>query len=367
MGTSKLVGQVRQVHGSLVDVSLEAGAEVSVGQKLEIPSRSASLAVVSRQAERGIRCAVLSESISVGDAVHDNGKRWTQELNADQLARLAADRAALSHPSREIVETGLKCIDFLCPLRQGGSLALLGGAFVGKTVLATELAKRLPGRFEQVIHVPFARPMQTPLTDVRRQAVDDGMPARDRDGDVEWIWTMCSVGADPTFADGAARSAFDAVIFLSVSSSVRTLYPAIDGAYTTSRPLLEGWVDAEHARVHTAFLTALSETRRLTFDSHFWELIAQGAHGAARDRVARVEEALTRDGASRQAATIRRVRKVEAYLTQPLYCTEPFTGMPGVDVSRAETVRTVAAILDGAFDHVGDRDLYLKGSVSPNG
>ena len=57
------------------------------------------------------------------------------------------------------------------------------------------------------------------------------------------------------------------------------------------------------------------------------------------------------------------MRKVRQFFGQPFYITEPYTGRPGTTVSRQETVRTCAAILDGAHDDVPEEAFRFAGGI----
>jgi F-type H+-transporting ATPase subunit beta len=61
--------------------------------------------------------------------------------------------------------------------------------------------------------------------------------------------------------------------------------------------------------------------------------------------------------------TVRRARRLQRFLTQPLFVTEAFTGQPGKQVPRADTVAGCAAILDGRYDAIDENALYMIGAI----
>ena len=60
---------------------------------------------------------------------------------------------------------------------------------------------------------------------------------------------------------------------------------------------------------------------------------------------------------------VARARKVQKYLSHPMFVSEVFNGLPGKYVPVSETIRGFRMILDGELDHVNENDFYLKGSV----
>ena len=61
---------------------------------------------------------------------------------------------------------------------------------------------------------------------------------------------------------------------------------------------------------------------------------------------------------------VRRARRLERFLTQPLFVTESFIGRPGRHVPRHDTVAGCEAILEGKFDGVDERRLYMNGAAA---
>ena len=62
--------------------------------------------------------------------------------------------------------------------------------------------------------------------------------------------------------------------------------------------------------------------------------------------------------------SVRRARKIQRFLSQPFFVAETFTGIAGKFVSRAETVQSFRAILNGEYDNVSEQDFYMKGAIS---
>ena len=165
------IGYVSQVMGPVVDVKFDEGKlpEIYNALTVENGDRTLTIEVAQHIGDNVVRCIAMSstdglkrnlpvtdtgKSISVpvgretlgrifnvlGDTV-DNGEavnseeRWTIHRHAPNFDELST--------SKEILETGIKVIDLICPYSKGGKIGLFGGAGVGKTVLIMELINNI--------------------------------------------------------------------------------------------------------------------------------------------------------------------------------------------------------------------------------
>ena len=164
-------GKVAQVMGPVVDVRFEEGHLPSINNalKIDMGKRVLTVEVAQHIGDNTARCIAMSSTdglkrgaiaqdtgkpISVpvgkktlgrifnvlGDPV-DNGPSLDKEERWD-IHRSPPDYEQLS-TSTEILETGIKVIDLLCPYSKGGKIGLFGGAGVGKTVLIMELINNI--------------------------------------------------------------------------------------------------------------------------------------------------------------------------------------------------------------------------------
>ena len=161
------VGTVAQVMGPVVDVRFEEGHLPPINNALELKIGSKRLVVEVAQhiGDSTARCIAMSSTDGLGrdaEAV-DTGKPISVPVGRETLGRIfnvlgeptdlkpspegverwdihrpAPEYATLSS-NKEILETGIKVIDLLCPYSKGGKIGLFGGAGVGKTVLIMEL------------------------------------------------------------------------------------------------------------------------------------------------------------------------------------------------------------------------------------
>ena len=164
-------GKVCQVMGPVVDVRFENGELPSIYNALTVPigDRTLTVEVAQHIGNNTARCIAMAstdglrrdtevtdtgKAISVpvgrktlgrifnvlGDTV-DNGPTVETEERWD-IHRSAPDYEELA-TSTEILETGIKVIDLICPYAKGGKIGLFGGAGVGKTVLIMELINNI--------------------------------------------------------------------------------------------------------------------------------------------------------------------------------------------------------------------------------
>ncbi len=161
-------GKIKQVSGSVVDVSFPEGKLPKIKEGLEVVTKDNTrvMEVAQHMGDNTVRCIMLSESeglargmeviatgtniqVPVGEAtlgrvfnvlgnpidggapISDDTERW----NIHRKAPSFEDQS----PAVEILETGIKVIDLLEPYPKGGKIGLFGGAGVGKTVLIQEL------------------------------------------------------------------------------------------------------------------------------------------------------------------------------------------------------------------------------------
>ncbi|HUX86469.1 MAG TPA: F0F1 ATP synthase subunit beta [Chloroflexota bacterium] len=323
--------------------------------------------------------------------------------------------------------TGVKVLDLLAPLPLGGKVGLFGGAGVGKTVLIIELMQRTIREhrgvavfagvgertreanelylqmqaagvldnavlvFGQMSESPGARfrvaftalTMAEYFRDQEQKNVlvfidnvyrfaQAGMelssllgripsvvgyqPTLDSEmGSLQERITNTSQGAvtsvqaiyvpadditDPGTA--AAFSHLDAVTVLSRELASQGFYPAVDPLVSSSRVLSARFVGEEHYNV-------ARDTREVL--AHYREL---------RDIIAILGIDELSDDERRVAL---RARRLQRFMTQPLFATEQFTGIPGTFVPVAETIRGFKEILSGSYDDLPEQAFYMVGTI----
>lgn len=327
----------------------------------------------------------------------------------------------------EILETGIKVIDLIAPFAKGGKTAVFGGAGTGKTVVIMELIRNIGTEhqghsvfagvgertregtqllrelteskvldktvmvFGQMNEPPGSR-LRTALT-----ALTMAEYFRDEKGEdvLLFIDNMfrfaqagsevsallgripSAVGYQPTLAaemgalqeritstakgsitsiqavyvpaddytDPAPVATFthlDSTLSLERSLAEQALYPAVDPLASSSRILDPLVVGEEHYQVAQGVQKVLQRYKDLQ------DIIA----------ILGVDELSDED-----KTTVARARKIQRFLTQPMFVAEAFTGRSGAFVTLAETVRGFKMIIDGEVDHIPEEHFYMKGNM----
>jgi len=329
--------------------------------------------------------------------------------------------------STQVLETGLKVIDLITPFIKGGKIGAYGGAGVGKTVIIMELIRNIAtehggfsvfsgigersregndlwnemkasGVIDKTVMVfgqmnePPAVRLRVGLTgltmaeyfrDVERQdvllfidniyrytlagmevsALLGRMPSAvgyqptlaTEMGDLEERITSTKQGSITSFqaiyvpaddyTDPGVVATFghlDAVIALERSIAEQGLYPAVDPLASTSRILDPSVVGEEHYRVARGVQQVLQRYKDLQ------DIIA----------ILGIEELSEED-----KLTVTRARKIQRFLSQPMFVTEVFTGREGRYVPVGETVRGFKEILEGKYDALPEQAFYMVGTI----
>ena len=169
--SSEAKGSVAQVMGPVVDVRFEEGFLPSINNALtmQIGERKLTVEVSQHIGDNIVRCIAMSstDGLKRGTPVTDTGRAISVPVGRETLGRIfnvlgetvdnkpapefkeirnihrnAPDYNELA-TSTEILETGIKVIDLICPYAKGGKIGLFGGAGVGKTVLIMELINNI--------------------------------------------------------------------------------------------------------------------------------------------------------------------------------------------------------------------------------
>ena len=329
-------------------------------------------------------------------------------------------------PSAELFETGMKAIDLIAPFTKGGKTGIFGGAGVGKTVIIQELIHNVAefhsgysvfagvgersreGNdlmvemtesgvidstvmvFGQMNEPPGAR-LRVGLTGVTMAEYfrDEGRdvllfidnifrfvqagsevssllgrlpsavgyaPTLGTDmGELQERITSTTTGSITSmqavyvpaddYTDPAPATTFahlDATITLQRWMADQALFPAIDPLGSTSRILDPNIVGEEHYEVARRVQQTLQRYKDLQ------DIIA----------ILGVEE-LSED----DKLTVARARKIQRFLTQPMYVAQQFTGQDGKFVKIEETVRGAREILDGKHDDLPEQAFYMVGTI----
>src|SRR5947208_3240199 len=347
-------GNIVQVIGPVVDVEFsdEKGLP-RIYNALEIeyevngnPTKL-TLEVQQHLGEHWVRSIAMSstEGLKRGMAVTDTGGPITVPVGEGVLGRLfnvtgdpVDGRGPVKFEKRysihrkapdlteqdtkvQILETGIKVIDLICPFSKGGKVGAFGGAGVGKTVIIMELINNIAKGHGGV-------------------SMFAGVGERSREGN-DLYNEMSQAGVtDPAPANTFAH--LDSTIVLERALTELGIYPAVDPLASTSKSLAPEIVGEEHYNVARGVQRVLQRYKDLQ------DIIA----------ILGMDELSPED-----KLTVYRARKIQRFLSQPFHVAEVFTGHKGQYVSIEETVRGFKEILEGKHDDVPEQNFYMKGNI----
>jgi F-type H+-transporting ATPase subunit beta len=449
-------GRVVQIIGTVVDVEFPPEELPAIYNAVEIELGDGQVLVAEVEQHVGnnwVRCLAMgsTDGLRRGARALDTGQPIAVPVGRSCLGRLfnvlgepldnlgevkAEERWPIHRPpppleerttSPEMLETGLKVIDLICPFRKGGKVGAYGGAGVGKTVIIMELIRniatehggfsvfagvgersregndlwyemRASGVIDKTVLV-FGQMNEPP--GVRARVGLTGVTMAEYFRDVEGQDVLLfidnvyryilanmevsallgrmpsAVGYQPTLAtdmgeleeritstrrgsitsfqaiyvpaddytDPGIVTTFghlDAVIALERSIAEQGLYPAVDPLASFSRILDPRIVGDEHYQVAREVQRVLQRYKDLQ------DIIA----------ILGMEELSEED-----KLTVMRARKIQRFLSQPMFVAEAFTGRPGRYVPIRETVRGFREILEGKWDHLPEQAFYMVGTI----
>ena len=414
----RLVMEVSQHIGNRTVRCIMLAASEGLHKDMEVVATGGAISVPVGKKCLGRLFNVVGDTIDDLEDLSDT-EHWGIHRNPPSFEEQSA--------TVEILETGIKVIDLLTPYVKGGKIGLFGGAGVGKTVLIQELITNVANVhggysiftgvgersregndlwnemkesgvinktalvFGQMNEPPGARMRvaETGLTmaeyfrDVAHQDVllfiDNIFRFVQAGSEVSALLGRMpsAVGYQPTLAtdvgelqeriastkngsitsvqavyvpaddltDPAPSTTFahlDATTVLSRKIAEKGIYPAVDPLESNSRILEADTVGEEHYNVARRVQEYLQKYRELQ------DIIA----------ILGMEELSEED-----KATVYRARKIEKFLSQPFHVAEMFTGLKGVYVPVAETIKGFKAIIDGELDDVPEAAFFNAGTI----
>jgi len=328
----------------------------------------------------------------------------------------------------EILETGIKVIDLIAPFVKGGKVAIFGGAGVGKTVLIQELIHNVAevhggvsvfagvgersregndlykemmesGVIDKTAMV-FGQMNEPPGSRLRVALTGLTMAEYFRDEEnqdvllfIDNIFRFAQAGSEvsallgripsavgyqPTLASemGALQERITSTTKGSITSVQAVYVPADD--YTDPAPVatfahLDSSISLERSIADQGLYPAVDP---LTSNSRILE---PGIVGSAHYETARgVQRVLQRykdlqdiiailgmeELSDEDKQTVTRARKIQRFLTQPMFVAETFTSKPGKYVKLEDTIKGFQEILDGKHDDKNEQAFYMIGSMN---
>ena len=453
--SEKHIGKVIQVTGPVLDIRFPEGELPALLNAIEIDNHGEKLTVeVAQQTgDHTVRCIAMksTDGLVRGTAAVDTGKPITVPVGEACLGRVfnllgetiddqgpviteeqwPIHRNAPEYeeqvPATEILETGIKVVDLICPYAKGGKIGLFGGAGVGKTVLIMELIHNVATAhgglsvftgvgertregndlynemkesgvidktalvYGQMNEPPGARmrvglsglTMAEYFRDVKNQDVllfiDNIFRFTQAGSEVSALLGRMpsAVGYQPTLATemGALQERITSTRKGSITSVQAVYVPAddlTDPAPATTFTHLDATTVLSREIASQGIYPAvdpLDSTSRILAP----EIVGKEHYEIARavqqvlQRYKELQDIIAIMGmdelSEEDKKTVNRARKVQRYLSQSFSVAEQFTGMEGTYVPLKETLRGFRMILDGACDEIPESCFLFAGNI----
>ena len=419
-------GNVVQIIGAVVDVEFPRGSVPKIYDALRLDENGLILEVQQQLGDGVVRTIAMgaSEGLKRNMIVSNTEAPISVPVGTPTLGRImnvlgipidhkgpvetdtyrAIHQPAPSYEDQsgatELLETGIKVIDLLCPFAKGGKVGLFGGAGVGERTREgndfyhemkdSNVLDKVALVYGQMNEPPGNR-LRVALTglSIAENFRDEG---RDVLLFVDNIYrytlagTECSallgrmpsaVGYQPTLAeemgvlqeritstktgsitsiqavyvpaddltDPSPATTFahlDATVVLSRQISELGIYPAVDPLDSTSRQLDPLVVGQDHYDTARAVQSTLQRYKELK------DIIA----------ILGMDELSEED-----KLVVARARKIQRFLSQPFFVAEVFTGSPGKYVALKDTIAAFKGIVAGEYDSLPEQAFYMVGSI----
>jgi RNA polymerase sigma factor (sigma-70 family) len=364
---AKNIGEIVSVHGSLVETKINKAERATIfdvlGSKTRANRPGADLIVVQRMKGGRFRC------ISTGPEVSDKAKLYNQGEGEKALRELSEDHLKntvdqlVSKKEKPFLETGIKVIDLLCPIRDGGSVGIFGKDGVGRAVLVMELLKRkqeIKGDLNLFFYVN--RETLKGTQDILKDELGSELGIKyDVNENVQTAWIYHDNAGNPNYAKEA--SYLDTRLYFSPLKGIQNIWPTIDPLNSFSNTLSKEALGEKHFEVASGVLDVLNKAHALFLDPIHLEMMALGARREAAERKLEFNKQRLSELAGENLLIAKRSLLLDQFFTQPFFVAEEFTKMDGVAVGLADTIDGASRILNGEFDNVSPKELAMKGKI----
>ncbi|HET8991895.1 MAG TPA: F0F1 ATP synthase subunit beta [Candidatus Saccharimonadales bacterium] len=447
-------GKITQIVGVVIDVEFSTGNLPPIYNALSVPHGDGLLTmeVAQHLSESSVRAIALSStdglkrgsevtdtgspiSVPVGDEtlgrmfnvtgepIDNKGGKFSEYSSIHKLPPPLVDQS----PTVEILETGIKVIDLICPMTKGGKAGLFGGAGVGKTVLIQELINNI-AKFHQGYSVFAGVGERTREgNDLYNEMTESGVikntslvfgqmneppgarlriglsgltiaeSFRDKGNDVllfiDNIFRFTQAGSEvsallgrmPSAAGyqpnlqqemGALQERITSTKQGSITSVQAVYVPAddfTDPAPATTFAHLDSTITLNRALTEIGIYPAVDplDSTSNILDP---EIVGEEHYNVAREvqrvlqRYKDLQDIIAILGmeelSEEDKQLVSRARRIQRFLSQPFFVAEQFTGNPGKYVKLSDTVKSFKEILEGKHDNKSENAFYMKGDIS---
>ena len=448
-------GTVAQVMGPVVDVRFEDENLPAINNALTLPigERTLTVEVAQHIGDNTVRCIAMAstDGLQRGTVVTDTGRPISVPVGDQTLGRIFnvlgdavdngpqpenCERWSIHRPapeyeelstSTEILETGIKVIDLICPYSKGGKIGLFGGAGVGKTVLIMELINNIATQHGGLSVFTGVGERTREGNDLYNEMKESGVlkktalvygqmnepPGarmrvglsgltmaeyfRDQEGQdvllfIDNIFRFTQAGSEvsallgrmpsavgyqPTLANemGALQERITSTRKGSITSVQAVYVPAddlTDPAPATTFAHLDATTVLSRSIASQGIYPAvdpLESTSRILSP----EVLGEEHYHVAREvqrilqRYQELMDIIAIMGMDELSdddkLLVARARKIQRFLSQPFYVSEKFTGFPGVYVPVSETIRGFREIIEGKHDDLPESAFLFAGTI----
>lgn len=447
------MAKITQIIGPVVDAEFEEGKLPSLGGALEVVDKDLILEVQQYMGGNTARCLAMgpTEGLRRGQEVKDSGKTITVPTGKEALGRLfdvlgepidglgkvesgkrySVFREAPDYVEQkgevEILETGVKALDLLCPMPKGGKIGLFGGAGVGKTVLIQELIRNIAkvhkgvsvfagvgertreGNdiylemkesktldntvlfFGQMSDQPGVR-FRVPFSAVAVSEYFRDEEKKDVLLFVDNVFRFVLAGCEVSALMGRipSQTGYQPTLFTEMGSLEERITSGKNGSITSMQAVYVPADDYTDPAVVAIFshldsslvlsrnvaalglfpaVDPLSTTSSILNPHIVGERHYRAASGVAQilQRYKELQDIIAILGveelSDEDKLTVNRARKIQKFLTQPFFVAEVFSGKPGKYVKLEQTIEGFERIIAGEFDDRPEGDFYMKGGI----
>ncbi|GHU41933.1 ATP synthase subunit beta [Clostridia bacterium] len=452
----KNIGKITQIIGAVLDVKFEQGNLPEIYQAIHVPKEDGGRLVVEVAQHLGddtVRCIAMgpTDGLVRGMSAEATGAPITVPVGNNTLGRIfnvlgepIDEQPAPKHvqylpihrkapafeeqlTSMEMLETGIKVVDLLCPYQKGGKIGLFGGAGVGKTVLIQELIHNIATEhggysvftgvgertregndlyhemkdsgviekttmvFGQMNEPPGAR-MRVGLAGLTMAEYFRDFGGKDVLLFIDNIFRFTQAGSEvsallgrmpsavgyqPTLQTemGALQERITSTKNGSITSVQAVYVPAddlTDPAPATTFAHLDATTVLDRSIVELGIYPAvdpLNSTSRILDPRVVGQEHFETAHGVQEilQRYKELQDIIAILGmdelSEADKISVNRARKVQRFLSQPFFVATQFTGLDGKYVPISETIRGFREILEGKHDDVPEGHFLNAGSI----
>lgn len=414
---SGLILEVQQQLGDGIVRTIAMGTTDGMRRELSVTNTGAPISVPVGQKTLGRIMDVLGKPVDEAGPVNEE-TRWPIHRKAPAFDELST--------SNELLETGIKVIDLVCPFAKGGKVGLFGGAGVGKTVNMMELIRNIAiehsgysvfagvgertregndfyhemkeSKVLDKVALVYGQMNEPPGNRLRVGLSGLTMAEyfRDEGRDVLlfidniYRYTLAgtevsallgrmpsAVGYQPTLAEemGVLQERITSTKVGSITSIQAVYVPAddlTDPSPATTFAHLDATVVLSRQVAELGIYPAvdpLDSTSRqldpLVVGQEHYD-VARKVQGTLQ-RYKELKDIIAILGmdelSEEDKLTVSRARKIQRFLSQPFFVAEVFTGSSGKYVPLKETIKGFKAIVEGEYDHLPEQAFYMVGSI----